>query len=331
LTAAFEEARVGSSGGLRFVVNEGASATLKDLHIVHAGSDGEGEDFAIDDFGTLVLEGSTVAGGVKGALLIYPGAAATVLNSTLFDNLGGILNLGTATVENSTLAFNRDVGLENEGVLRIANTIVAENGKNSFFGGGTDCAGAERPVLNDHNLDSDGTCGFELDENPVFELNPPIGATPSLSNTGGTTELLPLLPGSPAIDAGDPSTCLKTDQAGEPRPDVFGTPCDIGADEWNATPPTIHTPHDIVKRAENAQGALVNYSVTATNAYRMPLPIECVPRTGITFPLGRTTVGCTTNDRHGHVVTATFRVLVTAPQGCRKERARRHCPRSESR
>jgi hypothetical protein len=56
---------------------------------------------------------------------------------------------------------------------------------------------------------------------------------------GGPTETIPLLTGSPAIDAADPSGCtdnqgilLKTDQRGMPRPDREDkSGCDMGAYE----------------------------------------------------------------------------------------------------
>ena len=56
---------------------------------------------------------------------------------------------------------------------------------------------------------------------------------------GGPTPTIPLLTGSPAIDAGNPSGCtdglghlLKTDQRGMARPDTEDTAgCDMGAYE----------------------------------------------------------------------------------------------------
>ena len=60
-----------------------------------------------------------------------------------------------------------------------------------------------------------------------------------LGSHGGPTQTTPLLKGSPAIDAGNPSGCtddkgnlLKTDQRGWPRPGKYDTgACDIGAFE----------------------------------------------------------------------------------------------------
>ena len=64
-----------------------------------------------------------------------------------------------------------------------------------------------------------------------------------LGNNGGQTPTLPLLFGSPAIDAGDDAVCAQTgadkvngvDQRGVTRPQ--GAHCDIGAFEYQATNP----------------------------------------------------------------------------------------------
>jgi hypothetical protein len=61
----------------------------------------------------------------------------------------------------------------------------------------------------------------------------------TLAYYGGPTQTIPLLSGSPAIDAGNPSGCtdrlghlLKTDQRGLPRPDTEDkSGCDMGAYE----------------------------------------------------------------------------------------------------
>jgi hypothetical protein len=50
-----------------------------------------------------------------------------------------------------------------------------------------------------------------------------------LQDNGGPTWTHALLPGSPALDVGDPAQCPATDQRGVPRPQGAG--CDIGAFE----------------------------------------------------------------------------------------------------
>ena len=88
---------------------------------------------------------------------------------------------------------------------------------------------------NGYNLSSDSTCSFS-GPGDMNNTDPMLGA---LGNNGGPTQTIPLLAGSPAIDAGNPSGCidsnghlLTTDQRGYPRPDKEDkTGCDMGAYE----------------------------------------------------------------------------------------------------
>jgi hypothetical protein len=88
---------------------------------------------------------------------------------------------------------------------------------------------------NGYNLSSDGSCDFS-GPGDLNNTDPKLGP---LQNNGGPTQTQALLPGSPAIDAGNPSGCtdnkgnlLKTDQRGAPRPGKEDTSgCDMGAYE----------------------------------------------------------------------------------------------------
>ncbi len=99
------------------------------------------------------------------------------------------------------------------GTYSFANVLVAGNE-------GDQCSTAGGVFGGATNLASDATCG----ENFTQVDDPLLGA---LGDYGGDTQTVPLLPGSPAIDAGDGATCLATDQRGIGR---VGT-CDIGAFE----------------------------------------------------------------------------------------------------
>jgi len=203
---------------------------------------------AICNGGTLTIINSTFSGNVArhrgGAIGNY--GFLVITNSTFSDNSsgssgqgGGILNgglfqsSGTLVVNNGTLSGNT-AGEGSGGAIFnvkgstvvLRNTIVTNNA-------GGNCHGTI--ISRGYNLSSDDTCRLSL-EGDRNDLDPLLGP---LSDNGGPTQTQALLPGSPAIDAGNPTGCrdiyrhlLKTDQRGEPRPnreDSGG--CDIGAFE----------------------------------------------------------------------------------------------------
>jgi hypothetical protein len=176
---------------------------------------------------------------------IYNEGSLVMTNSTIAQNAvqhtfglfalpagGGISNRGPATISNSTISGNSAfrggdifsyVGYQ----VTLQNSIVA----NSSSGG--NCNGTM--ISKGYNLSSDNTCNFNGsgDRN---NTDPKLG---TFGYNGGPTQTIPLLSGSPAIDAGNPSGCrdaqgnlLTTDQRGMPRPDP-GDPggCDMGAYE----------------------------------------------------------------------------------------------------
>jgi hypothetical protein len=79
-----------------------------------------------------------------------------------------------------------------------------------------------------HNLSSDGSCSF-TNVGSLNNTDPKLGP---VANNGGPTLTMALLPGSPAIDAGDTASAPPTDQRGHPRP--VGLAADIGAYEFTA-------------------------------------------------------------------------------------------------
>jgi len=144
---------------------------------------------------------------------------------------GGIYNIGTLKINNSTVSGNRSdngggIFSSDGGTATLQNGIVANNS-------GGNCSGTM--TSNGYNLSSDSTCSF----NSTGDLNNTDPKLGQLGNYGGPTQTIPLLSGSPAIDAGNPSGCtdgnghlLKTDQRGKPRPDKEDkSGCDMGAYE----------------------------------------------------------------------------------------------------
>jgi hypothetical protein len=281
------------------VIGEGVTAAIKNVVVQHAGS---GAASALEDLGTLTIEGSTLGGNRGPGLIVQPGASATIRNATVSDGTStGLVNEGVTTLQNATVAFNKFGGVENGGAVTADNTIIAQNG-------GAQCVGLA-PATNDHNLASDGSCGAEKSG-----VNPLLS---SLFNDGGPTELHSLKAGSPAIDAGDPATCTTVDQRGEPRPDVPSTPCDIGADEYNATAPNITVPGEIVQGTTNTAGAPVSYTASASSSDDVVRSFSCTPPSGSTFKVGKTTVECTATDGHESTAHESFvvNVVLTGPTG----------------
>lgn len=124
---------------------------------------------------------------------------------------------GSLSLTNCTLAFNSaTTGLGGlDGGTVLANTLLATNGGNGIPGF----------VDAGHNLSSDASCQFT--DLTSFNNTDPRLAPPS--DNGGPTPTMALLPGSPAIDAGDTLSAPPTDQRGFPRP--YGAAADIGAYE----------------------------------------------------------------------------------------------------
>ena len=81
----------------------------------------------------------------------------------------------------------------------LQNSIVANNTGETVSGTSTS---------NGYNLSSDGTCDFDR----AGDLNNTDPSSAPLQNNGGPTDTMALLPGSPAIDSGNPSGC--TDGSG---------------------------------------------------------------------------------------------------------------------
>ncbi|HUW11831.1 MAG TPA: CSLREA domain-containing protein, partial [Anaerolineae bacterium] len=185
--------------------------------------------------GPTTVEASTLSRNYGGDLggAIYAAATVNVSNSTLSGNTadqgGGVYFVGTANISSSTITENQALGggggIRRGFELNINNTIVAGNPT------GADCYGSFGDVLGDHNLDGDGSCGFNA-AGDISVADPRLGP---LLDHGGPTRTHALLFDSPAIDAGSTGGCrdhqnmsIASDQRSEARDDLR---CDIGAFE----------------------------------------------------------------------------------------------------
>src|SRR5262249_5019042 len=79
-----------------------------------------------------------------------------------------------------------------------------------------------------HNLSSDSGSGFLTSPGDLINVNPLLGP---LQDNGGPTRTHALLPGSPALEAGDNAEAPAYDQRGPGFPRIAGAAIDIGAFE----------------------------------------------------------------------------------------------------
>ena len=196
--------------------------------------------------GTLTIVNSTVSGNtaIKGAG-VHNGEAATtvtITNSTLSGNAasaygGACFNGGTLQIANSTLSGNSASiggGILVFGPLQIGNTILNRGDS----GANIDSFGEVTVTSLGYNLSSDDAGGHLTGSGDQINTDPLLGP---LQDNGGSTFTHALLPGSPAIDAGDPNFTPPpfVDQRGPGFDRVRNGRIDVGSFEVQAgTTPT---------------------------------------------------------------------------------------------
>jgi CSLREA domain-containing protein len=208
--------RDGGGGGI--YAASGVSLSIDRVSMTGNGGGG-GVGGAILSYGPTTIVDSTIADNwaqVGGA--IYGGSPLFVTNSTISGN-GGISGTGgissaSATLTNVTVTGNTWGGLWGFVGMTVRNSIIAGNA-------GSQCSGV---TSLGHNVSSDDSCNL-TGSGDMPSTDPMLG---SLADSGGPTQTHALLPGSPAIDAGDPTVCPPADQRGYVR----RGPCDIGAFEF---------------------------------------------------------------------------------------------------
>jgi len=195
--------------------------------------------------GTLTIVNSTVSGNTagKGAGIDNAGIATTVTitNSTFSGNAalaygGACFNQGTLQIANSTLSDNSAIfggGVLTQGMLQIGNTIL----KRGASGENIHSFGQLMVTSMGYNLSSDDAAGALTGPGDQINTDPMLGP---LQNNGGPTFTHVLLPGSPAIDGGDPSFTPPPffDQRGTGFDRVVNGRIDIGSFEVQASTPS---------------------------------------------------------------------------------------------
>lgn len=217
--------------------NEGtaivSASTITDNSVAGLGGGGGG----IANSGTLTITDSTLdrnssfftfdgvdyGGSFPGGGAVRNGGTLTIINSTLADNRasvigGAIFNQGPLSILSSTLAGNSagtGGGIELDfynstpiDQMQIVNTIIADNtGTDPDVAGTVTSLGYNLIGVSDG---SGGWIGTDLTGTSGSPLDPLLAP---LGNYGGPTQTIALLPGSPALDAGNPND-TSSDQRG---------------------------------------------------------------------------------------------------------------------
>lgn len=200
------------------------------------------------------LTASTIMHNHATGVFLYATATSTLDNVTISGNspdyiyTGGLLignTPNTVTINNSTIAYNTGSRLDNQpnsqvgglyvsqATVNLRNSIIARNSVGARTNG-ADCRGAI--VSQGYNLIEDtGNCG--ISGSPVGNLT---GVDPKLAPLFDYGAHIPthlLLPGSPALDAGNPAAsgsggnaCLSSDARGVQR---TTSRCDMGAYDYH--------------------------------------------------------------------------------------------------
>jgi hypothetical protein len=202
-----------------------------------------------------IIAGNTAASSGGGIVALSSSGSSTIINSAIVQNaaLTGAGIVCTCSITNSTISGNSGTGVEalsassiitltnvtiinNSGgvntggssSVNIRNSLIAGNGADVSSGGST-C----QVVSQGNNLVQDrGSCTGWIASDLPNGTNPMIAP---LANNGGLTLTHALLPGSPAINAGNNAFATgTTDQRGTGFARIVGAAVDIGAFEAQA-------------------------------------------------------------------------------------------------
>jgi Zn-dependent metalloprotease len=239
------EAQIGNSSLIdpssrqMVTVYSGVSASMNRINITggYKGIDNEGTlDFrrghitktkqAIHNRGSLTVVNATISRNScynsncqNSAGILNDGGAASLTNVTIVENFlyhaessiyqpetGGLFNKsGTITLQNTIVSQNHsNTGFDCHGVITSSgNNFIGNNHNCTFTKQTGDIVGSRQKPVNPHYL--------------------------PLSDNGGDTLTVPLMPSSPAVNAGSSTVCPQVDQRGSTR--ATGSNCNMGAYE----------------------------------------------------------------------------------------------------
>jgi hypothetical protein len=264
---------------------------------------------AATDYGGGIFNGGTLTVGT----CTLSDNTATYGGGGIFDSYSGRLTVSASTLSGNSVsgtiapfAYGGGIAIESGGMLTLGNTIVAGNTALVF----PDVAGALSSQ--GHNVIGNTAGGSGFTASDLLNVDPLLGP---LQDNGGQTRTRALLPGSPALNAGDPAQLGVADQRGVVRRGGVN----IGAYQASAsafvlTAPAAATagvPFDLVVTAVDAFGqravgytGTVTFSTTDTNP-GVVLPADYTFTTGSGGDNGQHTFSVTLSTAGSQMVTAT--------------------------
>jgi hypothetical protein len=173
--------------------------------------------------------------------------------------------------------------------------------------------------------DAAGNTGYGSFKITVVDTTPPVVTVPDditeeatgpsgavVTFTASAEDIVddPLTPtcdpvsGSTFPLGGTEVTCSATDAAGNTGSASFNVTV------VDTTPPDLTLPSNIEVLATGPDGAVVNFSATATDLVDGTVAVICSPASGSLFPIGTTTVNCSATDAAGNAASGSFTVKV---------------------
>jgi hypothetical protein len=237
----------GGSRALCPVIRNSATLTVSNSTI-----NGNTSGTGIYNFGTVTVSGSTISGNESGQ------GAGGIDNTPLTSGVS--VRLFNCTISNNTGSSAHPTGSQlytEKAAIELHNTIISGDGSqpNLFAdNGGT-------VVSDGYNLSNDDGSGFLTGPGDLINTDPMLGP---LQDNGGPTQTMALLPGSPAVNAGDPTNAPAYDQRGPGFPRIVQGMMDIGAFQTQvgaATQLAMSAPSSVTA------GSPFDVTVTALDAY----------------------------------------------------------------
>ncbi len=227
----------------------------------------EGIGFGYESGDTLLLSKSAVINssgtpGHGGDGMEIAGGSATIVNATISGNhrAGIDMSGGNVTISYSTIASNGLFGLAGTGAVSVQDSIIELNSTTP----GNNCANPSITLSEANLACSDTATAASLHLGP-------LGASAG-------TLVVPLLAGSPAIDAATGS-CPADDQRGYARP--YNLRCDIGAFEFGAG---LHSEAASPEAVTSTLGVLqILPTSTPTSTAPVPTPTPSPSPAGLAF------------------------------------------------